>query len=148
MAAPILKYQNIILPLIVPNPPNQVFFPDQPNLRKSRTVGIETQDINILPIVSDMNTPNVPLALFRNAFVTLVVGDINNITRMPLQNLQTLFDGSNAAPTGRVNWNSRDFQQLEIYWNKSYIEYPAALAPLVTCAFNIGVYYYDETSKF
>jgi hypothetical protein len=141
MSAPIVKYQNITVNVTVAS--NQFFFPDQPNLRGARIVGIEAQDVNILPICGDLNTPNVPIATFRNAFLTLVVGDVNNITKLPLQNLQTIFDNSNAAPTGRVNQYSRDFNQLLIYWNKSYIEVPAAVIPAVGTGFNIGVYYYD-----
>ena len=141
MSAPIVKYQNITVNVTVNS--NQFFFPDQPNLRGARIVGIEAQDENILAICSDLNTPNVPIATFRNAFITLVVGDVNNVTRFPLQNLQTILDGSNAAPTGRVNQYSRDFNQLQVYWNKSYIEVPAALVPPLGSGFNIGVFYYD-----
>jgi hypothetical protein len=143
MNTPIYKYQNIVVPVIGPAFPNRVFFPDQPNLRDCRIVGIESQDINVLAIVSDLNTPNVPLALFRNAFITLIVGDVNNVTRMPLQNLQTVFDNAVAAPTGRANQYNKDFQNLKIYWNKSFIEWPAAVVPGANCAFNIGVYYMD-----
>jgi len=148
MAANILKYQNITINLIGPVFPTQVFFPDQPNLRNARVVGIETQDISVLPIVSDLSTSNVPQTLFNNAFITLVVGDVNNITRMPLQNLQTIYHQSaiiNGAT--RANFYSRDFMGYSIYWNKSFIEYPAAVAPLANCAFNIGVYYYDPIKK-
>jgi hypothetical protein len=141
MSAPVIKYQNITVN--VTQLTTQFFFPDQPNLRGARVVGIESQDENILQICSDLNTPNVPIATFRNAFLTLVVGDVNNVTRLPLQNLQTILDGSNAAPTGRVNQFNRDFQQLNIYWNKSYIEVPAALTPPIGTGFNIGVFYYD-----
>lgn len=144
MAAQILKYQNITLNLIGPNFPTQVFFPDQPNLRNARVVGIETQDEFTLPIVSDLATPNVPQATFNNAFITLVVGDVNNITRMPLQNLQTIYHQSaNANNATRANFNPRDFMGYAIYWNKSFIEFPAAVTPANNCAFNIGVYYYD-----
>jgi len=148
MATPILKYQNITLNLIGPNFPTQVFFPDQPNLRNARVVGIEVQDISILPIVSDLATPNVPQNTFNNSFLTLVVGDVNNITRMPLQNLQTIYHqsavGNNAT---RANFYSRDFMGYSIYWNKSFIEYPAAVTPAANCAFNVGVYYYDPVKK-
>jgi hypothetical protein len=144
MQTPIFKYQNIVVPVIVPGAPTQVFFPDQPNLRDCRITGIESQDINLLPVTSDMSTPNVPITCFRNAFLTLIVGDVNNVTRMPLQNLQTIFDNLAAAgQQGRANMNPRDFQGLKIYWNKSYIEWPAAVTPAATCAFNIGVYYLD-----
>jgi len=148
MATPILKYQNITLNLFGPNFPTQVFFPDQPNLRNARVVGIEVQDISILPIVSDLATPNVPQNTFNNSFLTLVVGDVNNITRMPLQNLQTIYHqsavGNNAT---RANFYSRDFMGYAIYWNKSFIEFPAAVTPLNNCAFNVGVYYYDPVKK-
>lgn len=143
MSTPIFKYQNIVVPVILPGAPTQVFFPDQPNLRDCRIIGIESQDINILPIVSDLSTSNVPITTFRNAFITLIVGDVNNVTRMPLQNLQTLFDNSNGAPTGRANLYNKDFQGLKIYWNKSYIEWPVGAIPGATCAFNFGVYYLD-----
>lgn len=148
MAAPILKYQNITINVIGPNFPTQVFFPDQPNLRNARVVGIEVQDISILPIVSDLSTPNVPQTTFNNSFITLVVGDVNNITRMPLQNLQTIYHvstpGNNAT---RANFYNRDFMGYAIYWNKSFIEYPGAVTPISNCAFNIGVYYYDPVKK-
>lgn len=141
MSAPIIKYQNIVVN--VTQVTTQIFFPDQPNLRGARIIGIEAQDINILAICSDLNTPNVPVPTFRNTFLTLVVGDKNNVTRMPLQNLQTIMDNSNAAPTGRANIYNRDFQQLNVYWNKSYLEFPAGVAPAIGTGFNIGVYYYD-----
>jgi len=141
MSAPVVKYQNIVVNVQVAS--NQFFFPDQPNLRGARIVGIEAQDEYILPICSDLNTPNVPILSFRNAFLTLIVGDVNNITRMPLQNLQTIYDGSNVPVTGRANQNNRDFNQLTIYWNKSYIEVPAANIPAIGTGFNIGVFYYD-----
>jgi len=144
MPAQILKYQNITLNVIGPAFPTQVFFPDQPNLRNARIVGIETQDINVLPISSDLITPNVPQTTWDNSFITLVVGDVNNITRMPLQNLQTLFNNNGA---GKYNANSRDFLGYSIYWNKSFIEYPASVTPVANCAFNIGVYYYDPIKK-
>lgn len=144
MAAPTLKYQNIVINVTGPVFPTQVFFPDQPNLRNARVVGIETQDDLTLTITSDLNTPNVPTNTFNNAFITLVVGDVNNITRMPLQNLQTMFFNGGA---GRFNSNSRDFMGYAIYWNKSFIEYPAAVTPAANCAFNIGVYYYDPVKK-
>ena len=142
MAAQILKYQNIVIN--VPAATNQVYFPDQPNLREARVVGIETQDIFVLPVVSDLVTANIPQNTFNNAFVTLVVGDVNNITRMPLQNLQTIYHQSNLANLAtRANFNPRDFQGYAIYWNKSYIEWPSAVNPGAPCAINIGVYYYD-----
>lgn len=144
-AAPILKYQNIVVS--VTQNTNQIFIPDQPNLREARVVGIEAHDIVILPICSDLATPNVPLVTFRSAFITLVQGDVNNVTKMPLQNLQTIMDGSNTAPTGRAQLNPRDFQQLSIYWNKSFIEVPAALIPAIGTGFNLGVYYYDPIKK-
>jgi hypothetical protein len=144
MAAQILKYQNIVINVIGPNFPTQVFFPDQPNLRNARVVGIEVQDISILPVVSDLSTANVPQATFNNAFITLIVGDVNNITRMPLQNLQTVYHVSPVANGAtRANFNPRDFIGYSIYWNKSFIEYPAAVTPVANCAFNVGVYYYD-----
>jgi hypothetical protein len=122
MAANILKYQNITINLIGPVFPTQVFFPDQPNLRNARVVGIETQDISVLFTVSDLSTQNVPQNLFNNAFITLVVGDVNNITRMPLQNLQTIYHQSVIANNAtRANFYSRDFMGYSIYWNKSFI---------------------------
>lgn len=141
MSAPIIKYQNVVVPIVTVS--TQVFFPDLPNLRGARIVGIEAHDVNILAICSDLNTPNVGIATFRNSFVTLVVGDVNNVTRMPIQNLQTIFDNSNAAPTGRVQQNNRDFQQLDIYWNKSFIQWPGAVTPAIGTGFNFGIYYYD-----
>jgi hypothetical protein len=144
MPAQILKYQNITLNVLGPAFPTQVFFPDQPNLRNARVVGIEFQDINVLPITSDLITPNVPQTTSDNAFITLVVGDVNNITRMPLQNLQTLFNNNGA---GKYNANPRDFLGYAIYWNKSFIEYPASVTPVANCAFNVGVYYYDPIKK-
>lgn len=148
MAAPILKYQNITVNVTGPTFPTQVFFPDQPNLRNARVVGIEVQDESVLPIVSDLSTPNVPQTTFNNAFLTLVVGDVNNITRMPLQNLQTVYHVSPIANAAtRANFYNRDFMGYAIYWNKSFIEYPAAVTPGTNCAFNIGVYYYDPVKK-
>jgi len=147
MNAPIWKYQNIIVPITVPNPATYLQLPDQPNLRDSRIVAIEFQDINILPVCSDLITPNVPLGLFRNAFITLVHRDVNNIVRIPVQNFQTIMDNSNAAPTGRANLFYRDLMNMNIYFNKCYIEYPAALVPAANCAFNIGVYYLDSAPK-
>lgn len=144
MAAPILKYQNIVINVTGPVFPTQVFFPDQPNLRNARVVGIEVQDADLLTITSDLSTPNVPTNTFANSFITLVVGDVNNITRMPLQNLQTIFFNNG---NGRFNSNARDFMGYAIYWNKSFIEYPAAVTPAANCAFNIGVYYYDPVKK-
>lgn len=142
MAAPILKFQNVVVNIVTST--TQVFFPDLPNLRNARVVAIETHNVNILPICSDLNTPNVPVATFNNAFVTLVVADVNNITRMPLQNLQTIFDNRpGAGVEGRAQLNPRDMQALNIYFNKSYIEYPAAVTPLTGTAFNFGVYYFD-----
>jgi len=125
----------------------QIFFPDQPNLREARIIAIEAHDLNLMAICSDLNTPNVPIATFRNTFLTLVVGDVNNVTRFPLQNLQTVLDNSNAAPTGRAQLNNRDFQQLNIYWNKSFLEFPGAFAPAIGTGFNFGVYYYDPIKK-
>jgi hypothetical protein len=145
MSAPIVKYQNIVVQ--VTQNTTQFFFPDQPNLRGARIVGIEAQDENILAICGDLNTPNVPIATFRNAFVTLIVGDVNNVTKFPLQNLQTIQDNSNVAPTGRANVYNRDFNQLTVYWNKSYIEVPAAVIPAIGTGFNIGVFYYDPLKK-
>ena len=148
MAAAILKYQNIVLNVIGPNFPTQIFFPDQPNLRSARVVGIETQDISVLATVSDMATPNVPQNTFNNEFLTLIVGDVNNITRMPLQNLQTIYHVSAvAAGATRANYNPRDFMGYSIYWNKSFIEFPANVTPVANCAFNIGVYYYDPVKR-
>jgi len=148
MPAQIVKYQNVTLNVVGPAFPTQVFFPDQPNLRNARIVGIEVQDISILPIVSDMATPNVPQNTFNNSFITLVVGDVNNITRMPLQNLQTIYHQSAVANNAtRANFNSRDFLGYSIYWNKSFIEFPAGVTPTANCAFNVGVYYYDPLKK-
>jgi hypothetical protein len=142
MAAPILKFQNVVVNIV--STTTQVFFPDLPNLRNARVVAIETHSINILPICSDLNTPNVPVTTFNNAFLTLVVADVNNITRMPLQNLQTIFDNRQAAGVeGRAQLNPRDMQTLNIYFNKSYIEYPNAVVPPVGTGFNFGVYYFD-----
>ena len=107
MAAPILKFQNVVVNIV--SNTTQVFFPDLPNLRNARVVAIETHNVNILPICSDLNTPNVSIGTFNNAFITLVVADVNNITRMPLQNLQTIFDNRAAAGVeGRVQMNPRD----------------------------------------
>jgi hypothetical protein len=142
MAAPILKFQNVVVNIV--NATTQVFFPDLPNLRNARVVAIETHSVNMLPICSDLNTPNVGIATFNNAFVTLVVADVNNITRMPLQNLQTMFENQAAAGVaGRVQMNPRDMQTLNIYFNKSYIEFPNAVVPATGTGFNFGVYYFD-----
>jgi len=145
MAAPIIKYQNILVRINVPNPPTKIFFPDQPNLRESRVTGIEAQDFQLLPITSDLNTPNVPLDVFRNTFLTLVVDDVNNVVRFPIINLQTVFNNIVAAPAGQAQLNNRDFSGLKIYWNKCFIEFPAALAGLIgaNCSYNFGVYYSD-----
>jgi len=148
MAAAILKYQNIVINVTGPNFPTQIFFPDQPNLRNARVVGIETQDVSVLATVSDMATPNVPQNTFNNSFLTLIVGDVNNITRMPLQNLQTIYHVSLVANAAtRANLNARDFMGYAIYWNKSFIEFPANVTPNQNCAFNVGVYYYDPVKR-
>lgn len=141
-SAPIIKYQNVIVQVPFPNPPTQVYIPDQPNLRgpNVRISRIEFQDINILPVVSDLATANVPLNLFRNAFLTLVMGNVNAVARIPVQNFQTIFDN---GANGRSNFNPVDFANVNIYWNKSYIEWPAGVAPAAACAFNLGIYYYE-----
>ena len=143
MAKPILLYQVVLVQLVLPNIPNKVFLPDQPNLRSAKIVGLEFYDINILPVCSDLITPNVPIATFRNSFLTLVSANVNAVERIPVQNFQTIFDNSNAAPTGRANLAYRDLENMDIYFNKSYIEFPVAVIPVAACAFNIGVYYYD-----
>lgn len=142
MAKPVLLYQNVLVEFLVGGS-NKIFLPDQPNLRGAKIVGIEANDNNILPVCSDLLTPNVPLATFRQSFLTLVSENVNAIERIPLQNFQTNFDNSNAAPTGRANMAYRDMENMLIYFNKSYIEFPAAVAPGINCAFNLGVYYYD-----
>jgi hypothetical protein len=67
---------------------------------------------------------------------------------MPLQNLQTIYHQSAVANNAtRANFNARDFMGYAIYWNKSFIEFPAAVTPVANCAFNVGVYYYDPVKK-
>jgi hypothetical protein len=146
MNTPIVLFQNVLVNITVPNPSNKLFLPDQPNLRNARIVGIEFHDIQLLPIVSDMITPNVPLDVFRNSFLTLVTGRRNAVERIPVQNFQSILNNDNNALTpGRVNTYFRDLANLPIYFNKSYIEFPNALNILIgqNCAFNMGVYYMD-----
>jgi len=146
MNTPIVLFQNVVVYVNVPNPPGKILLPDQPNLRNARIVGIEFHDIQILPIVSDLTTPNVPLDVFRNTFITLVTGNRNAVEKIPVQNFQSILNNDTTAlAPGRAQLYFRDLANLPIYFNKSYLEIPPVLLPLIiqNSAFNIGVYYMD-----
>lgn len=117
--SPIAKYDTISINIPANNTATKIPFPDQPQLRGKKIVGIE------LPYIDyDLNGAtciNTVAETYNDAYVTLYYENIEAIYRLPLIELVYIFgSGSNRNFDGLYNLNNKD-----IVWTKSYITLPS-----------------------
>lgn len=97
----------------------QIFFPLLQNLDNKVTQGIETYNpVDVTKNVSGAAPANI--ALLRCSFLTLVMGDVNQIWNIPLVSLINVRNGTAAAVTS-FNGYKNEFNNLKVIWAKSYV---------------------------
>jgi hypothetical protein len=98
-------------------PKTKIQLPDNPNLRETRLMGIETYPSEILPVSIVSRTPCVPYSLLRSIFLTLQGYNGKNF-----QWQDPLVDYVNIAAV--VNWTEfpHTYVGQRVNYPKSYIE--------------------------
>ena len=115
----------------------QFNFPDQPQLRDARIVGMEIYAPGVMTLSPLSGTVPVALADLQKTSLTLMVGNLQQVDKMPVLALNRFTD---AVPTPYIR-DMQLFNDLVVSWTKSFFSVPTALGTTGR-AYVIGVYYY------
>lgn len=134
----VIRYEVIEIPVPSGSTNLQFNFPDQPQLRDARVVGMEiytAQTMTASPLSGGTPVANADL---EKSSLTLMVGNLQQIDRMPVLALNRFQDSATPAPFVR---DMQLFQDLIISWTKSYVQVPTAVGTTGR-VYVFGVYYY------
>ena len=126
------------LPVQASSTAQQVFFPVLQNLDRKLTTGIQTYNATFFGKSQAGNTL-APQNLIACSYLNLVVGDVNQIWNMPLQDFQVqYYNGQPSVPF------LFEFNNLPIIWAKSYVYISdTSQIPGSSCVFMFNIHYTD-----
>lgn len=149
-----------IIEIVIPNGSNatQFLVPDQPNLRDTKTLGIQAFYDNIVPQSILSQNAVVPKNVFQNSYITLLdYAGIQFCKQLPLVTLQTIENGLSGyiSTTGETEIDhpptiqEKDFKVFDgqiINWSKCFIAIPASISSLGSDVSFLLAIYYEELS--
>ena len=138
----VIRYE--VLEIIVPTGSTSLLFnfPDQPQLRDARIVGMEVYTPSAVTATPISGGTPVALADLQKTSISLYVGNLQQIDRMPVLMLNRTQD-SVPSPFQR---DMQLFQDLVVSWTKSFVTLASAIgtANRVYC---FGVYFWLPESS-
>lgn len=130
-------FQEIEIPVNV-GAGTKVMIPDQPQLRIQKDQRIFIQAIEVFSIITSPVSPNgvanATLAELQKAVLSLYIKGEEKIYRYPLLALVGINDG-----TTPFRFQLPEFDNLEVDWAKSYIQFSSA--PVPTYVILLGIQY-------
>jgi hypothetical protein len=127
---------------------SKFYFPDMPNLKDSRTFGLQVYTVDQLP-VSPNNGNALPskTQVLNNCFLTLADANGREFLKdIPAVLFNTLVFDLNTSTNLREN-NAKILNGQVINWNKSFIRFSAALGNVVPLSFLLSINYVGKGQR-
>lgn len=133
------RYELIELTITAGTSGQRFNFPDQPKLRYTKLMALESFNSTDLTTSPTGVTP-VTVANFQQSYLVLYFAGGENGNRIPLPTLHRIQTNTTATNNPYVN-NVMQFMGQQIVWEKSYILTGSSVTAVSNFSFLIGVYY-------
>ncbi len=133
----VLRYEVIEILVPIGATSLQFNFPDQPQLRDARVVGIETYTPAACTLSPISGTAIVALTDLQKTSISLFVGNLQQVDRMPVLMLNRTQD----SVTSPFQRDMQLFNDLVVSWTKSFVQVPTAVGTTAR-VYVFGVYFW------
>lgn len=140
----IVKHELVEIILPANTTATKFQIPDQPNLRETLLMGVEIYTAVEMPKSVISGNDVISLATLKTLAITFQ--DYNGVEFLK-QAPGLIFKTIEAATTGDVERDIKNFAGQKVNYPKSYIQFASALSNVVPTSVILSVYYYDPTQK-
>lgn len=123
-----------------------VNFPDIPELRSDTEKDIIIRSMELFPKEAVPNTfsgnVSATMAQISNAFLTLYIGGVNKVYRIPLVKLVSTYTGG-TVPAVSMFWQNEVMQtdNYKVDWTKSFVSFPVPIIVATQFSFLFSISY-------
>lgn len=132
MAYPFIVQKHELVQCVTQVNVTRTFFPDTPNLRGVKIVGLCTYPVSVVA-KTNLNNDVVNSTVFNKSFLTISYKNKEWLNAIPLQYL---------VPSNVNNFTLADFEDVD--WQKSYVEIPNNSGLVADEAYLFSFYYEDR----
>jgi len=138
-------FKHELVEVVIPanQSPNQINFPDLPNLRWVHLWNITAYfEVNFKGSISGRNM--VDSSLFKSSYMTLQLYNGKQfLNQCPIQNFADMFLTDIATGEIFVDWNSKEFKGQRVNWPKSYLSVTGLGPDAEDRSFVFSIWYSD-----